>query len=285
PWHQRISPRTIFGRCSRFCSSVPYFSSAGPSIQIPKESSGLRQPRARISEARMLASAADSPPPPYSRGQVGAGQPRSAMRSSQRRCASDLNVHFRPPQQRSESSLMGCRISGGQLASSHARVSRRKSASEVISACLRDALGCLTFTKIPDHTGVNMRIDFQGRVAIVTGAGGGLGREHALALAARGAKVVVNDFGGATDGTGGSSERAEAVAREIREAGGEAIANGASVTDVAAVEAMVAQAMDTWGRVDILVNNAGILRDKTFAKMSLEDFRYVVDVHLMGSVN
>lgn len=130
-----------------------------------------------------------------------------------------------------------------------------------------------------------MRIGFQGRVAIVTGAGGGLGREHALALAARGAKVLVNDFGGATDGTGGSSERAEAVAREIREAGGEAIANGASVTDVAAVEAMVAQAMDTWGRVDILVNNAGILRDKTFAKMSLEDFRHVVDVHLMGSVN
>ncbi len=130
-----------------------------------------------------------------------------------------------------------------------------------------------------------MGIGFQGRVAIVTGAGGGLGREHALALAARGAKVLVNDFGGATDGTGGSSERAEAVAREIREAGGEAIANGASVTDVAAVEAMVAQAMAAWGRIDILVNNAGILRDKTFAKMSLEDFRVVVDVHLMGSVN
>jgi len=130
-----------------------------------------------------------------------------------------------------------------------------------------------------------MGIGLRGRVAIVTGAGGGLGREHALALAARGAKVLVNDFGGATDGTGGSSERAEAVAREIREAGGEAIANGASVTDVAAVEAMVAQAMATWGRIDILVNNAGILRDKTFAKMSLEDFRNVVDVHLMGSVN
>src|SRR5690606_40537700 len=121
---------------------------------------------------------------------------------------------------RSESSLVGGRISRGELASRHARGSRRKSASEVISACLRDALGCLTFTKIPDHTGVNMRIDFEGRVAIVTGAGGGLGREHALALAARGAKVVVNDVGGATDGTGGASERAEPVAGEMREARG-----------------------------------------------------------------
>ena len=109
-----------------------------------------------------------------------------------------------------------------------------------------------------------MAIDLSGKVAIVTGAGGGLGRAHALALAARGAKVVVNDLGGARDGTGGSSA-AETVAEEIRKAGGEAIANGASVTDYTAVEAMVAAARKKWGGVHILVNNAGILRDKTFA--------------------
>lgn len=130
-----------------------------------------------------------------------------------------------------------------------------------------------------------MTIDFKGRVAIVTGAGGGLGRQHALALAARGAKVLVNDLGGARDGTGGSVSAAEAVVAEIRAAGGEAIANGASVTDFAAVQAMVQQAMTAWGRVDILVNNAGILRDKTFAKMELADFQTVVDVHLMGAVH
>ena len=128
-------------------------------------------------------------------------------------------------------------------------------------------------------------IDFQGRVAIVTGAGGGLGRQHALALAARGAKVVVNDLGGARDGSGGSVSAAQAVVDEIKAAGGEAMANGASVTDFEAVQAMVNQAVDAWGRVDILVNNAGILRDKTFAKMDLDDFRRVVDVHLMGAVN
>ncbi len=121
-----------------------------------------------------------------------------------------------------------------------------------------------------------MSIRLEGRVAIVTGAGGGLGRCHALALAARGAKVVVNDLG---------AEASEAVADEIRAAGGEAIAVACSVTDYAAVEAMVKQAMDSWGQVDILVNNAGILRDKTFVKMELEDFRLVLDVHLMGAVN
>ena len=119
------------------------------------------------------------------------------------------------------------------------------------------------------------KIDFHGRVAIVTGAGGGLGREHALALASRGARVVVNDLG----------EGAQAVAGEIRAAGGEALASNASVTAVAAVEAMVRQALDAWGRIDILVNNAGILRDKSFGKMALADFRLVLEVHLMGAVH
>ncbi len=130
-----------------------------------------------------------------------------------------------------------------------------------------------------------MSLNFKGRVAIVTGAGGGLGRQHALALAARGAKVVVNDLGGARDGSGASVSAAQAVVNEIAAAGGEAIANGASVTDYAAVQAMVQQAIDTWGRVDILVNNAGILRDKSFAKMELDDFKLVMDVHLMGAVH
>ncbi|WP_395945802.1 SDR family NAD(P)-dependent oxidoreductase [Brevundimonas sp.] len=130
-----------------------------------------------------------------------------------------------------------------------------------------------------------MTIRFDGQVAIVTGAGGGLGREHALALAARGARVVVNDLGGARDGSGGSATAAEAVVAEIEAAGGEAMANAASVTDYAAVQAMVAAAMEKWGRVDLLVNNAGVLRDKTFSKMELDDFRFVVDVHLMGAVN
>ncbi len=128
-------------------------------------------------------------------------------------------------------------------------------------------------------------IDFKGRVAIVTGAGGGLGRQHALALARRGAKVVVNDLGGARDGSGGSASAAQLVVDEIRAAGGEAMANAASVTDFEAVQAMVQQAVEAWGRVDILVNNAGILRDKTFAKMELADFRLVLDVHLMGAVH
>ncbi|MBP8161938.1 MAG: SDR family NAD(P)-dependent oxidoreductase, partial [Ottowia sp.] len=129
------------------------------------------------------------------------------------------------------------------------------------------------------------KIDFTGRVAIVTGAGGGLGRLHALALAARGAKVVVNDLGGAVDGSGGSASAAQKVVDEIKAAGGEAMANGASVTDFDAVQAMVQQAIDAWDRVDIVVNNAGILRDKSFAKMELADFRLVLDVHLMGAVH
>lgn len=130
-----------------------------------------------------------------------------------------------------------------------------------------------------------MALDFKDRVAIVTGAGGGLGRLHALALAARGAKVVVNDLGGARDGSGGSVSAAQAVVAEIEAAGGVAMANGASVTDYAAVQAMVQAAVDAWGRVDILVNNAGILRDKSFAKMEMDDFRMVMDVHVMGAVH
>lgn len=128
-----------------------------------------------------------------------------------------------------------------------------------------------------------MTIRFDGRVAIVTGAGNGLGRSHALELARRGAKVVVNDFGGSRDGTGGSSEAALKVVEEIRAAGGTAMANGANVCDFEQVVAMVGQARAEWGRVDVLVNNAGILRDKTLSKMDMADFRAVVDVHLMGS--
>jgi len=127
-------------------------------------------------------------------------------------------------------------------------------------------------------------IGFENRVAIVTGAGGGLGRGYALELARRGARVVVNDLGGARDGSGSSDAAAKVVA-EIEAAGGEAIANGASVTDFAQVEAMVATAREKWGAVDILINNAGILRDKSFAKMEMDDFRAVVDVHLIGSAN
>ncbi len=130
-----------------------------------------------------------------------------------------------------------------------------------------------------------MTMRFDGRVAVVTGAGGGLGRQHALALAARGARVVVNDLGGTLDGSGGTPTAAQAVVDEIRAAGGEAMASGASVTDAAAVQAMVDAALAAWGRVDILVNNAGVLRDKSFAKMSLDDFRFVLDVHLMGAVH
>ena len=130
-----------------------------------------------------------------------------------------------------------------------------------------------------------MAISFQDRVALVTGAGGGLGRQHALELGRRGAKVVVNDLGGSVDGSGGSVSAAEAVAQEITRAGGTAIANSASVTDLEAVQSMIDSTMAEWGRIDILVNNAGILRDKTFAKLELENWHAVLDVHLTGSLN
>jgi NAD(P)-dependent dehydrogenase (short-subunit alcohol dehydrogenase family) len=129
-----------------------------------------------------------------------------------------------------------------------------------------------------------MSIDFKGKVAIITGAGGGLGRTHALELAKRGAKVVVNDLGGSVDGSGGSSAAAQKVVEEIKAAGGEAIANGSSVSDKKGVENLVKQTVEAFGRIDILINNAGILRDKSFKKMELEDFQLVIDVHLMGSV-
>lgn len=125
-------------------------------------------------------------------------------------------------------------------------------------------------------------IRFDGRVAIVTGAGGGLGREYALELARRGAKVVVNDLGGARDGTG-QSDAALGVVEQIRSAGGEAIANGGNVADYDQMAEMVAQAKERWGGVHILINNAGVLRDKTFAKMDPADFEFVVRVHLLGS--
>jgi NAD(P)-dependent dehydrogenase (short-subunit alcohol dehydrogenase family) len=127
-------------------------------------------------------------------------------------------------------------------------------------------------------------IRFDEKVAIVTGAGGGLGRQHALELARRGAKVVVNDLGGAVDGSGGGSDAAKAVVAEIQALGGQAIANGSSVTDDTGVARMVGDAMDAWGRIDVLIANAGILRDKSFSKMELADFQLVMDVHLMGTV-
>jgi len=129
-----------------------------------------------------------------------------------------------------------------------------------------------------------MTIRFDDRVAIVTGAGNGLGRSHALALAARGAKVVINDLGGARDGSGASSDAALNVVEEIKAAGGTAMANGANVAAYDQVKDMVKQTINAWGRIDILVNNAGILRDKTFAKMEIEDFARVMDVHVMGSM-
>lgn len=126
-------------------------------------------------------------------------------------------------------------------------------------------------------------IRFDDRVAIVTGAGGGLGRAHALELAKRGAKVVVNDLGGAMDGTGGNSEAAESVVAEIKAAGGEAMANGSSVADDAGVQKMIEDTMSAYGRIDIMIANAGILRDKSFSKMTMQDIKLVLDVHLRGS--
>jgi len=128
-----------------------------------------------------------------------------------------------------------------------------------------------------------MAIRFDGRVAIVTGAGNGLGKAHALGLASRGAKVVVNDFGGARDGSGGSLSPAEAVVEEIRKAGGTAMADGADVSNFEQVTAMVERATKEWGSVDLMCANAGILRDKSFGKMEAADFQKVLDVHLVGT--
>jgi NAD(P)-dependent dehydrogenase (short-subunit alcohol dehydrogenase family) len=127
-------------------------------------------------------------------------------------------------------------------------------------------------------------IRFDGKVAIVTGAGGGLGRQHALELARRGAKVVINDLGGSVDGSGGSSAAADKVVDEIKAMGGQAIANGSSVTDDAGVKHMVEQTMNAFGRIDILIANAGILRDKSFSKMEIADVEAVLAVHVMGTV-
>jgi len=129
-----------------------------------------------------------------------------------------------------------------------------------------------------------MTIKFDDKVVIVTGAGGGLGKSHALEFARRGAKVIVNDLGGSVDGSGGASDAANAVVEEIKAEGGEAIANGASVADQSGVQNMIDEVMSKWGRIDVLVNNAGILRDKSFHKISLEEFDAVMDVHFQGSV-
>jgi NAD(P)-dependent dehydrogenase (short-subunit alcohol dehydrogenase family) len=132
---------------------------------------------------------------------------------------------------------------------------------------------------------VSEPITFDGRVAIITGAGGGLGRTYALELAHRGARVVVNDLGGAVDGTGASSSAADQVVAEIQEAGGEAVANYDSVSSEEGGEAIVQTALDAFGRLDIVVNNAGILRDKSFAKMTMAEVQAVIDVHLKGGFN
>jgi NAD(P)-dependent dehydrogenase (short-subunit alcohol dehydrogenase family) len=128
-----------------------------------------------------------------------------------------------------------------------------------------------------------MTVSFAGKVAIVTGAGAGLGRCHALELARRGASVVVNDLGGSVDGSGGVSDAAKKVVAEIEAMGGKAIANGASVADRAGAASIVRDAVAAFGTVDILINNAGVLRDKSFKKMELDDLDLVVKVHLLGS--
>lgn len=128
-------------------------------------------------------------------------------------------------------------------------------------------------------------IRFDDQVVIVTGAGAGLGKSHALEFARRGAILVVNDLGGKRDGTGASSSAAEAVVSQIEAEGGVAIANNADVADYDQVQSMLDEVLDRWGRVDVLVNNAGILRDKSFMKMEMADFQQVVNVHLQGSVN
>ena len=130
-----------------------------------------------------------------------------------------------------------------------------------------------------------MTIRYDGKVAIITGAGGGLGRSHAIEMAKRGAKVVVNDLGGSVNGEGQNSDAAMAVVAEIEALGGEAMAHPANVANADDVADMVEKVMAQWGRIDILVNNAGILRDKSFTKMDLADFRTVLEVHLMGTVN
>ncbi len=135
-----------------------------------------------------------------------------------------------------------------------------------------------------EHTEASLGA-LDGKVALITGAGGGIGREHALAFAAEGARVVVNDLGGARDGTGASGSMADRVAAEIVAAGGQAIANHDSVTDPDGCARMVAAAVNTWGKLDVVVNNAGILRDRTFAKMTPAEWDAVIDVHLTGTRN
>ena len=129
-----------------------------------------------------------------------------------------------------------------------------------------------------------MKINFEGQVAIVTGAGGGLGKQHALELGRRGAKVVVNDLGGSVDGSGGSASAAELVAQEIRDNGGTAVANDASVTDFDAVQAMVDETVANWGRIDILVNNAGFAKAGAFEAITDDEWQYDLDLKLMAAV-
>jgi NAD(P)-dependent dehydrogenase (short-subunit alcohol dehydrogenase family) len=129
------------------------------------------------------------------------------------------------------------------------------------------------------------KLGYDGKVAVITGAGGGLGRQHALLLASRGALIVVNDLGGAVDGGGSDASAAQKVVDEIRAAGGEAVANHDSVSTPEGGESIIKTAIDAYGRVDIVINNAGILRDKTFHNMTSEFVDPVIDVHLKGAFN